>query len=68
MRHPRLFELAGMMGSLVLTSPEEGKWLRKVPFVPNVGPLKAWTSERDIPPLPAKSFRQLWRERQGGAR
>ena len=68
MRHPSLYELAGMMGSLVLTSPEEGKWLRRVPFVPNVGPLKAWSSERDIPPLPAKSFRQLWRTRQGVAR
>ncbi len=58
MRHPRLFELAGTMGALV----------RKVPFVPSIGPLKAWTSERDIPPPPSKSFRQLWRTRQGGAR
>jgi L-lactate dehydrogenase complex protein LldF len=65
MRRPRLFELAGMVGSLVAASPANGQWLRKVPFVPNVGPLKAWASVRDIPPLPERSFRQLWRSRQG---
>jgi L-lactate dehydrogenase complex protein LldF len=68
MRHPRLYEMAGMMGSLVVTSSGKDQWLRKVPFVPNIGPLKAWTSVRDIPPLPAKSFRQLWRARQQGGR
>lgn len=68
MRHPRLYEMAGMMGSLVVTSSEKDQWLRRVPFVPNIGPLKAWSSVRDIPPLPAKSFRQLWRSRQGGGR
>ena len=68
MRHPRLFQMAGRMGSLVMTSPGEGKWLRRVPMVPNIGPLKAWTSVRDLPPLPPKSFRQLWRSRQGGGR
>jgi L-lactate dehydrogenase complex protein LldF len=68
MRRPRLYELAGMIGSLFVSSPEPGKWLRGIPFVPNVGPLKAWSSVRDIPPLPPKSFRQLWRSRQGGGR
>ena len=68
MHHPRLFQMAGRMGSLVMTSPGEGKWLRRVPMVPNIGPLKAWTSVRDLPPLPPKSFRQLWRSRQGGGR
>ncbi|MFB3776856.1 MAG: LutB/LldF family L-lactate oxidation iron-sulfur protein [Bryobacteraceae bacterium] len=68
MRHPRLYEFAGMMGSLFASSPEPGKWLRGLPFVPNVGPLKAWTSVRDLPALPPRSFRQLWRVRQGGGR
>ncbi len=27
------------------------------------GPAKAWASEREIPLMPAKSFRELWRER-----
>jgi L-lactate dehydrogenase complex protein LldF len=65
MKHPKLYELAGMMGSLVL-APENGSWLRKAPFFVNIGPLKAWSSERDIPPLPSRSFRQMWRARQGG--
>jgi hypothetical protein len=29
----------------------------------NVPPVKLWLSQRDLPPSPAKSFRQLWRER-----
>jgi L-lactate dehydrogenase complex protein LldF len=65
MKHPKLYELAGMMGSAVLAS-DDGSWLRKAPFLPNIGPLKAWTSERDLPPLPPRSFRQIWRARQGG--
>ncbi len=68
MRHPRLFQLAGRMGALVMKSPGEGKWLRNIPLVPSVGPLKAWTSVRDLPPMPEMSFRQLWRQRQRGAR
>ncbi len=66
MRHPRLYELAGMMGSLVAAGDGEA-WLKKLSFVPNIGPLKAWTSERDIPPLPPRSFRQLWRTRRAGS-
>jgi hypothetical protein len=27
------------------------------------GPLGAWLRERDLPPLPAHSFRELWRRR-----
>ena len=27
----------------------------------NVGPMKAWLSERDLPPSPSKSFREMWR-------
>jgi L-lactate dehydrogenase complex protein LldF len=63
MRHPKLFELGGMMGAAALPAPAEGGLIRKVlPFL-RVGPLKAWLQERDLPPLPEKSFRQLWRER-----
>jgi hypothetical protein len=31
----------------------------------NVGPVKSWTSERDLPPPPERNFRDLWRERVG---
>ncbi len=67
MRHPKLYELAGMMASAVVSS-EDGSWLRRIPFVPNIGPLKAWSSQRDIPPLPARSFRRIWRDRRAGGR
>jgi L-lactate dehydrogenase complex protein LldF len=66
MRHPRLFEFAGAMGSLFLPARKDGKWRPKVPLVPNIGPLGAWVSERDVPPLPPRSFRKLWRARRRG--
>lgn len=59
MRHPRLFELAGMAAQALLPSGGDGRWIRSLP-----GPLRAWTAARDFPPPPAKSFRQLWRARQ----
>jgi L-lactate dehydrogenase complex protein LldF len=51
MTHPRLYEMAG-------------KLLRSV-GVPSIqaGPLRAWTSQRDLPPLPERSFREMWRRR-----
>jgi L-lactate dehydrogenase complex protein LldF len=58
MQRPRLFELAGMAAHAVLPSGGDGAWIRSLP-----GPLKAWTAARDFPPPPAKTFRQLWRER-----
>ena len=60
MRHPRLFELAGMALQAVAPPAENGQWVRSLP-----GPFAAWTRVRDFPPPPPKSFRQLWRERKG---
>ena len=51
MTHPRLFEMAGRIGRS-LGWPAGTK-----------GPLGAWLSERDLPPLPAHSFREMWRRR-----
>jgi L-lactate dehydrogenase complex protein LldF len=62
MTHPRLFEFAGRM-SAAFAPPSEGKWIRSVSGPMNVGPVKAWLSERDLPPPPAKSFREMWRQR-----
>jgi L-lactate dehydrogenase complex protein LldF len=63
MRHPRLYEFAGQAGGVL--SENGGGWLRRLPGLLNVGPAKAWTSQRDLPPPAAQSFRQLWRARRG---
>jgi L-lactate dehydrogenase complex protein LldF len=68
MRHPRIYGTLGRMGSLLFREPKPGRWLHRAPFGMNVGPLRAWLSERDFPPLPARSFRQLWRARGEGRR
>jgi L-lactate dehydrogenase complex protein LldF len=51
MTHPPLFEMAGRIGRS-MGWPTSRK-----------GPLGAWLSERDLPPLPAHSFREMWRRR-----
>jgi hypothetical protein len=28
-------------------------------------PARAWTKTRELPPMPEKTFKQLWRERSG---
>jgi L-lactate dehydrogenase complex protein LldF len=62
MRRPRLYEMAGMMASAVMPGESDG-WIRRVPALFNQGPLRGWMSQRDLPPFPAKSFRQAWRAR-----
>jgi hypothetical protein len=62
MRHPKLYEMAGTAGS-VIASGDSG-WMTRLPGLMNVGPGKAWTSQRDMPALAPQSFRQLWRERR----
>lgn len=62
MTHPRLYEMAGKMASS-LSPGEDGKWVRNVPPLMRVGPLKSWLSQRDLPPAPSKSFREMWRQR-----
>jgi len=40
------------------------KWIRRLKKLPAAGPLKAWLSQRDLPQLPASSFREMWRDRR----
>ncbi|MBZ5727092.1 MAG: iron-sulfur cluster-binding protein [Acidobacteriia bacterium] len=62
MRHPRIYELAGRAAASMAPS-EEGGWIRGVPGLMNIPPVRAWLSQRDLPPAPAKSFREMWRRR-----
>ena len=46
---PRLFAMGGWL-------------MRHLPMM-NIGPVRAWTSERALPPMPKQSFRALWKAR-----
>lgn len=52
-QHPRLFQLGSRLIRWGIRQPS-----RHIP-----APLNGWTRYRDLPPIPSKSFRQLWQER-----
>src|ERR1700722_19843563 len=62
MCHPRIYEMAAMVAGGVAPA-EDGRWLRRVPAVFNLPPVSAWLSQRDLPPSPPRSFREMWRKR-----
>jgi L-lactate dehydrogenase complex protein LldF len=49
MTHPRIYAWAG--------------WIARHAPVVKVGPVRAWTSQRDLPPMPRRSFRDIWSRR-----
>ena len=51
MRHPLLYEMGGLAAHSIM------------PVLAHFGPLKAWGSQRELPQLAEKSFRQIWRDR-----
>ena len=66
MCHPRIYEMAGMMARAPRPchpGRRDHGWMREVPGCDLVPPLRGWLSERDLPPPPPRSFRQMWRQR-----
>ena len=61
-RHPRAYEMAGRIAASMAGDANAG-WIHRAPGLLNIGPLRAWLSQRDLPPPPSRSFRQLWRQR-----
>ena len=62
MTHPRVYEMAGRIGASMAPTGDGG-WIRSVPPALNLPPVRAWLSQRDLPPSPSKSFREMWRNR-----
>ena len=65
MRHPALYEMLGLAAPAVLAS-DDG-WIRSAGPLLERGPLREWLSQRDLPPPPARTFRELWRARRKAA-
>ncbi len=57
MRHPAIYEMLGAMAGTVMGDGQPPDSLRH-------GPLRAWLKGRDLPPMPSRSFRQMWRARK----
>src|SRR5262249_16566831 len=66
MCHPRVYEragrLAGAFGHAIQAGSNHG-WMRDVPGGDQLPPLHGWLSERDLPPPPPHTFREMWRRR-----
>jgi L-lactate dehydrogenase complex protein LldF len=57
MKRPVLYNISARTGRLAQKPLENNGSMRSLP-----GPLGAWTGSRELPPLAAKSFRELWKE------
>jgi L-lactate dehydrogenase complex protein LldF len=55
MRHPKMYAKLARLALFAAPTKKDAFFA--------VGPLKNWLSQRDLPVPPAKSFRDLWRER-----
>jgi L-lactate dehydrogenase complex protein LldF len=66
MSHPKIYEMTGMVAAALghaIQGTGRSGWLREVPGGDRIPPLRGWLSERDLPPPPQRSFRQMWRSR-----
>ena len=61
---PRLSSVLGRVLTCTLRLTQSsgflGKWTSKL-IGALVPPLRTWQAERELPPMPARSFRQLWK-------
>lgn len=64
MNHPKLLRFFGKIGAILAPHPKAGAWISRLPRFMNIGPLRNWTSQRDLPPPAPKSFHALWKERR----
>src|SRR5262249_17236276 len=62
MRHPRIYEMAGMVAAALAPESSNG-YVRSPPAFLNLGPVRRWLSQRDLPSPAPKSFRRMWRAR-----
>jgi|YNPNPStandDraft_1061719.scaffolds.fasta_scaffold00087_34 L-lactate dehydrogenase complex protein LldF len=67
MRRPRIYEMLALAAGALMGEEAGRGWLAKAPALLNAGPLRAWFSQRDLPP-PGRTFRQLWRTRTARVR
>ena len=67
MSRPRVYEALSLAAGLLAAEGDNQGWLRRLPGLLNVGPLRAWTEYRDLP-APGRSFRALWRQRTARVR
>ncbi len=61
-RHPAAWARLGRWAMALLRRLGRGGWLRRGP-----GPLRAWTTVRDLPVPQRSAFREWWASRKGGA-
>lgn len=66
MRRPRIYSMIGSIGFALMRITGLAKAAHRFPALLQLGPLKSWTSARDLPPLPKRSFRRMWRDRAPG--
>ena len=64
MRHPRVYVALGRMAAAFAPRPVGDGWIRRLPWPINLGPLKNWLSQRDLPPPARVSFRAQYARRQ----
>jgi L-lactate dehydrogenase complex protein LldF len=58
---PKLWQRATKLAARL--GPRGKGYVNKVPGPMNVGPVRAWLSQRDLPAPAEKSFREMWKER-----